>query len=109
MTTTHYEVLRVVLQVTTSYYEWYHKVIRGTTGGTTSHYELLRVVLQGNTRYYESLRGIKRGLRYWEWFFKGILGCELHQLAMTFLMDKVKVVFMISSDSDIIYFELLYR
>ena len=33
-----------VLRVTTRYYEWYYKVLRGTASCTTSDYEVLREV-----------------------------------------------------------------
>ena len=52
-------------------------------------------------------------MRYYERFkvlrvvFKDISRCELQQLAMTLLANKIKVVFMVSSDSDIC-FALLY-
>ena len=89
-TTRYQETLRGTKSDATRYYE----LLRGITGSTTSHYEVLRVVLQG----------ITRGLRYYEWFFRGIARCQLQQLATTFLMDKIKVVFVMSSNSDIICF-----
>ena len=59
---------------------------------------VLRVLLRGTTRYYklyyESLWGTTRGLRYYEWCYRGITRCQLQQLATTFPMDKIKVVFL---------------
>ena len=92
-TTKYYEVLRVILRVTTSC----------TMSCTTSHYEyyerfkVLRLKLRVTTRYYERFKVLRV-------VFRGITMCQLHRLATTFFMNKIKVVFMMSSGFDIICF-----
>ena len=44
-----------VLRVTTRYYEWYYKVLRGTASCTTSDYEVLREVSGTTSGFLEAL------------------------------------------------------
>ena len=119
-TTRYYGILRgkryyKILRGTKRYCEWYHESLWGTKSGATRYCKLYYESLWDATKglrwckwYYTSLQGITRGLRYCEWFFRSITRYQLHQLAVTFLMDKIKLVFILSSDSYILCFALLY-